>query len=187
MSAKTPVVSTVHHPIGRKSLWHLPGRQELPAYIQNVAHAFIRNGETESRAIERAVGVVKDWAEGRMPNGKGKVTPAVQAAAARAIAEWERLKAKAHADNHANDTEGLELSNDHHDGDGRFAANPAERERVLRLYQAQQGIPVTGQMDECTKRLLHEANRTAVDRVTEAQSANIDDNIRNFFRRSVNG
>ena len=93
-TAETPVVSTVHHPFGSPAgpgLWHHKNLQ-LPAYIQNVAHAFTRKGVPESEAIARAVGVVRDWAEGRAPNG-GKVHPDVQAAAAKAIAEWEALKA----------------------------------------------------------------------------------------------
>lgn len=92
-TAETPAASTVHHPLGRPGgpgLWHT-GKQ-LPAYIQNVARAFRRKGVPESQAIERAVGVVRDWASGRAPNG-GKVHPDVQAAAAKAIAEWEALKA----------------------------------------------------------------------------------------------
>src|SRR2546429_3873329 len=92
-TAETPAASTVHHPLGRPGgpgLWHT-GKQ-LPAYIQNVAHAFRRKGLGESEAIQRAVGVVRDWASGRAPGG-GKVHPDVQAAAAKAIAEWEALKA----------------------------------------------------------------------------------------------
>lgn len=92
-TAQTPTASTVHHPFGRPGgpgLWRT-GKQ-LPAYIQNVAHAFRRKGLGESESIERAVGVVRDWASGRAPNG-GKVHPDVQAAAAKAIAEWEALKA----------------------------------------------------------------------------------------------
>lgn len=187
MSAKTPIVSTVHSPIGAKSLWHMKGRQQLPAYIQHTAKAFMRNGTPESQAIARAVGVVKDWAAGRMPNGKGKVSPTVQAAAARAIAEWESLKAKAKADNHANETEGIELSNPHHDGDGKFAPRTAERERLLKAYQATQGLPVTGEMDDRTKQLLQTANQSQADRVATAQSANIDNDVRSFFLRSING
>ena len=96
-TAQTPVVSTVHSPIGSPSgpgLWHHKGLQ-LPAYIQNVAKAFIRGGTPESQAIARAVGVVRDWAAGRTPNGVGHVHPDVQAAAAKAIAEWDALKAGA--------------------------------------------------------------------------------------------
>lgn len=60
----------------------------LPKYIRMVAHAFLRKGKDMSGAIRMAVGVVRNWAE-----GKGNVTPKVQAAAAAAIAEWE-AKAK---------------------------------------------------------------------------------------------
>lgn len=97
-TAETPVVSTVHHPFGSPSgpgLFHVKGLQ-LPAYIQNVAHAFRRKGLSESESIQRAVGVVKDWAAGRAPAG-GHVHPDVQAAAAKAVAEWEAAKAAAHA------------------------------------------------------------------------------------------
>lgn len=71
------------------------------AYIQNVAHAFVRGGMDESGAIHKAVGVVKDWAAGRTPNGRGHVHPDVQAAASKAIAEWERLRAQAHGESAA--------------------------------------------------------------------------------------
>lgn len=97
-TAETPAASTVHHPFGSPAgpgLFRVKGLQ-LPAYIQNVAHAFRRKGLSESEAIERAVGVVKDWASGRAPNG-GHVHPDVQVAAAKAVAEWEAAKAAAHA------------------------------------------------------------------------------------------
>lgn len=96
-TAQTPAASTVHHPFGSPSgpgLFHVKGLQ-LPAYIQNVAHAFRRQGAGESEAIARAIGVVKDWAAGRTPSGKGHVHPDVQAAAAKAVAEWEAAKAQA--------------------------------------------------------------------------------------------
>jgi hypothetical protein len=100
-TAQTATASTVHHPFGSPSgpgLWHKKG-MELPAYIQNVAHALIRNGRAagESDAIHKAVGIVQDWARGRSPNGKGKISPQVQDAAAKAIAEWEAKRAQAHA------------------------------------------------------------------------------------------
>lgn len=100
LTLETPAASTVHHPFGRPGgpgLWRHRNLQ-LPAYVQNVAHAFVRGGMGESEAIHKAVGVVKDWAAGRTPNGKGHVHPDVQAAAARAIAEWERLRAQAHGE-----------------------------------------------------------------------------------------
>ena len=100
-TAQTPIVSTVHHPFGKPNgpgLWHVKG-MELPAYIQNVAHALIRNGQAhgESEAIHKAVGIVDDWAHGRTPNGKGKVSPQVQSAAVKAMAEFRVKQARAHA------------------------------------------------------------------------------------------
>ena len=96
-TAETAAASTVHHPFGKPGgpgLWHTG--KELPAYIQNVAHAFRRKGMPESEAISQAVGVVRNWAEGHDGHGH-KVHPDVQAAAAKAIAEWEKLRAEAHA------------------------------------------------------------------------------------------
>ena len=94
MTSQTATASTVHEPIGAPSgpgLWHRKGLQ-LPAYIQHVAHHLIGQGHDESRAIGMAVGIVKDWAEGHDGHGN-KTHPDVQAAAAKAIAEWEALKA----------------------------------------------------------------------------------------------
>lgn len=62
----------------------------LPKYIRMVAHALIRNGKPKDRAIGMAVGIVRNWAE-----GKGEVSPKVRAAAAKAIVEWEAKKGKA--------------------------------------------------------------------------------------------
>jgi len=96
-TAETPVVSTVHAPFGSPEgpgLFHVKGLQ-LPAYIQNVAHAFTRSGHDESSAIHMAVGVVENWAAGHDGHGN-KVHPDVQAAAARAVAEWEAARAAAH-------------------------------------------------------------------------------------------
>jgi hypothetical protein len=101
-SAETPIVSTVHHPLGTEGLWHTPSRkvperQQLPAYIQNIAAALMRDqGMDRSKAISYAVNAVKRWAKGKLGWGKRKVTPEVQAAASRAVAEWEKLKATHH-------------------------------------------------------------------------------------------
>lgn len=64
----------------------------LPHYIQHVAHALVKNGHDTSKAISMAVGIVRNWAE-----GKGHVHPAIKAAAAKAIAEWEAKRGAAHA------------------------------------------------------------------------------------------
>ena len=101
-SAQTPYLSTVHHPLGHEGLWHTPDRhvatmQQLPAYFQNVARALMRDhGLEESHAIAEAVNAVEEWAEGHAFGGKVKVTAEVQAAAQRAIAEWDELKASHH-------------------------------------------------------------------------------------------
>lgn len=87
-SAQTAELSTTHSPLGTHGLWGDENAQ-LPAYVQNIAKAMMRNGHDESSAIALAVGAVKRWAAGR-----GKVTPEVRAAAGKALAEWEKLKAE---------------------------------------------------------------------------------------------
>jgi len=64
----------------------------LPPYIQHIAHALVKRGKSESQAIQMAIGIVKRWAR-----GGGKVDANTRAAAAKAVAEWTALKAKAHA------------------------------------------------------------------------------------------
>lgn len=94
LSAETGTLSVTHHPFGSPSgpgLFHVKGLQ-LPAYIQNIAHALVRSGHPESRAIQMAIGICQRWAA-----GGGKVTPEVRAAAQKAIAEWEAAKARAHS------------------------------------------------------------------------------------------
>jgi 8-oxo-dGTP pyrophosphatase MutT (NUDIX family) len=101
-SAQTPVVSTVHHPLGHEGLWHTPDRhvpsmQQLPAYHQNTARALMRDeGYSESHAIATAIQAIREWKHGTAFGGKVKVTPQVQQAATRADAEWEKLK-RSHA------------------------------------------------------------------------------------------
>ena len=93
-------------PIGLKKNW-VTDNGGLPLYIRAVAHAFIRKGVPESAAIERAVGIVRNWARGGDGKG-GHVTAATQAKAAAAIAQWESMKAAAHA--HANDGPAIDLA-----------------------------------------------------------------------------
>jgi hypothetical protein len=54
------------------------------------------HGLEESHAIAEAINSVKDWARGVAFGGKVKVTPEVQAAAQRALAEWSELRASHH-------------------------------------------------------------------------------------------
>jgi hypothetical protein len=89
-SEKTAGYSVTHSPLGKPGgpgLWKHKGLQ-LPAYIQNVAKGIMKSVKDKSRAIATAIATVKRWAR-----GGGKVSPEVRAAAAKAVAEWERLKA----------------------------------------------------------------------------------------------
>ena len=108
-TAETPTASTVHEPFGSPSgpgLFHVKGLQ-LPAYVQHVAHHLVAMGHPEGQAIGMAVGIIRDWAAGHDGHGH-HVHPDVQAAASKALAEWEAAKAAAH-------------------GKGRDFAAPAER------------------------------------------------------------
>lgn len=91
-SERTPALASTHHPLGEQGLWHTPSKkvpeeQQLPPYIQNIAHALMRNGMGESQAIATALNATRRWA-----SGKGKVHPEVIAASQAALAEWEKLK-----------------------------------------------------------------------------------------------
>jgi exo-beta-1,3-glucanase (GH17 family) len=88
-SAETPELSTHHSPIGHEGLWHSKHPPvQLPAYIQNIRNALMRAGHDESSAHALAIGAVRRWA-----SGKGKVTPEVRQAAAKAVEEFEQLRA----------------------------------------------------------------------------------------------
>ena len=50
-------------------------------------------GLDRSTAISYAVNAIKRWSKGRLGWGKKRVTPEVQAAAKRALKEWEALRA----------------------------------------------------------------------------------------------
>lgn len=91
MTARTAEASSVPEPFGRPGgpgLFHKKGLQ-LPPYIQHVAHELVKKGKSESQAIQMAIGIVKNWAE-----GKGGVHPDVRAAAVAAVAAWEKAKAE---------------------------------------------------------------------------------------------
>lgn len=97
-TAETPIASTVHEPFGNPAgpgLFHVKGLQ-LPAYVQHLGHHLEAMGHPRSQAIHMALGIVQDWAAGHDGHGH-QVHPDVQAAAAKAVAEWEAAKAAAHA------------------------------------------------------------------------------------------
>lgn len=70
----------------------------LPDYICRIAKAVKKTGKTTSQAIAIAVSRVKVWASGK---GVDKDT---QAKAAEAVAQWEKLRGKAHAKSAAKKT-----------------------------------------------------------------------------------
>lgn len=136
----------------------------LPLYIRAVAKAFRRQGLTESQAIERAVGVVRNWAQ-----GKGTVSAATRARAVKALAEWEAKKTAAHTLT-ADPPQAVDLAWDeskHPRNRGRFAPKgsrtvgaqpkpkgsdlPPSLAAQVRDFQKRAGLPVTGTFDQATK------------------------------------
>jgi hypothetical protein len=101
-SAETPRLEATPHLLGPEGLWHTPDRhvphkQKLPNYIENVAAALIRDqGMGEQQAIATAINAIKRWAKGDLRWGKRKITPEVIRASRRALAEWEKLKESHH-------------------------------------------------------------------------------------------
>jgi hypothetical protein len=87
MAADSLAKASSHEPLGTHGLWG-DRKAQLPAYIQHIAKALIADGHDESSAIAMAIGICKRWA-----SGQGKVDKNTRAAAAKAIAEWEKLKA----------------------------------------------------------------------------------------------
>lgn len=73
--------------------------KQLPGAIQHVYNDLVEGGKpTGGMTYRLAVGIVRNWAQGH--DGKGnKVNSAVQAKAVKAMAEWEKLRGQAHADN----------------------------------------------------------------------------------------
>jgi len=84
-----------HEPLGKPGgpgLFHHKGMQ-LPAFVQHIAKDLMtERGMPMSEAIATAISQCKKWAA-----GGADVHPDTRAKAAAAIAEWERLKASAHA------------------------------------------------------------------------------------------
>lgn len=86
------VKASTPEPVGPHALWKKKGFH-LPYYVQHIANDLReKRGMDESRAIAVALGAVKRWAR-----GGGKVDPTTRAAAAKAVAEWEATKARAHS------------------------------------------------------------------------------------------
>lgn len=82
--------SATHEPLGAKALWRHEGWQ-LPAGIQHLARDLMeKRGMPKSKAIQMAIGILRNWAQ-----GKGNVTPKTRAAAVKILAEFDALRARA--------------------------------------------------------------------------------------------
>ncbi len=101
LTPRTAEASTVHEPTvppGGPGLFRIKGR-ELPPYVQHLYKHLVKK-YGKHRAYGVAIGIVKKWAAGVNPGGKGKghkVHADVQAAAAKNVADWETSRGMAHA------------------------------------------------------------------------------------------
>jgi hypothetical protein len=98
LAADSMAKADTAEPVGPKPLWKKtkPSPWHLPFYIQHVANALIKHGHSESEAIAMAVGIVRAWASKKPEGGEKTLHGDTQAAAAKAIAEWDALKSAAH-------------------------------------------------------------------------------------------
>jgi hypothetical protein len=131
----------------------------LPDYICRIARAVHRDGSHSiSQSIAIAVGRVKAWAR-----GGGGVNAATRAKAAKAVAEWERKKKAAKADNK------VKMSGIEHDIDTRLTDGQLELAGL---------IPCT----EKTNRSLLETVRLSQElRMEEAQLMRLSSSVRNLL------
>jgi hypothetical protein len=84
---------TLERSPGKSDNWIERVGGSLPEYICEVAKSIHqKRGVTLSRAISIAIGVMKNWSSGR-----GEVNADTRAKAAKALAQWNALKAKAKA------------------------------------------------------------------------------------------
>ena len=87
-SAQTPELAAHHAPIGHEGVWGSKNPpMQLPAYIQNIRNALMREGHSEDEAHALAVAAVERWA-----NGGGDVTDEVRQASQQAVAQWNQLR-----------------------------------------------------------------------------------------------
>lgn len=98
MTAQTPIASTVPEPHGRPGgpgAFGIRGAM-FPPYIQHVAGELLKKGASKSRAYQLAIGIVRNWSHGHDGHGH-RVSADVQAAARKAIAAYDALRARAKA------------------------------------------------------------------------------------------
>jgi hypothetical protein len=91
---------TAHHPAppNRPGVNWVEKAGGLPKPIDAIMRALMAKGMPQSRSVATAVSSVKTTcATGRAFGGKTKVSPEARAVACKAVAEWEALKARSHA------------------------------------------------------------------------------------------
>jgi hypothetical protein len=140
VSKKTAALESTPAPLGKPGgpgLFKERGNR-LPNYIEQVARGLLERGRVKdkSRAIQLAIGAMQRWAR-----GGDNVSPEVRAAAAKALAQWEALKAKARAKPNKSDH-----SNTYHEGGrlkpGQLVPNGTGKpERVLPVDLSQPRRP----------------------------------------------
>jgi 2'-5' RNA ligase superfamily len=119
LSAETARLAATPHRLGPNPLWWHKG-MKLPNYIEQLAKGLSRGlgvPEDSSRAIATAIYNVSKWKDGIPTGNMPRVRPETQAASAAAWAEFQALRAKAHA-SHATE-HALELVTKHASGGGR--------------------------------------------------------------------
>jgi peptidoglycan hydrolase-like protein with peptidoglycan-binding domain len=91
MAKDSMVKASTPEPLSRSKTSNWVARAGgLPAYIQHIARDLMeKRGKSESQAVQMAIGIVRNWAA-----GKGNVDANTRAAAAKAVAQWEALKAR---------------------------------------------------------------------------------------------
>lgn len=155
---------------------------QVPAAMRKVRNALRKNGVPEDQVMKQVVQLFTQWASGKNAGG-GSVPPVTQEAAVKVLQAYARRKkwskdapggrysgnivhGKKH-DQAGGDTgysfKDAHFSNEHHDGDGKFAPHAAQRARVLREFQSKHSLPVTGTMDEETSALLRTMNKAVKD------------------------
>lgn len=99
MTARTPIASTVPEPHGKPGgpgAFHIKGAM-FPPYFEHVAGELLKQpGKTKSQAYRMAIGIIRNWKDGHDGHGH-KVSAQVQAAAAKAWAQYLALRARAKA------------------------------------------------------------------------------------------
>ncbi len=93
LAADSAAKASSPEPFSSKPLWKTKPLH-LPFYVQHVAHDLMeKRGMSESDAIRMAIGIIKKWAQGQPEGGEKKLHSDTQAAAAKAVAEWNADKA----------------------------------------------------------------------------------------------